>query len=137
MRLGKATGAKLHVVKLFAVLHDSCRESDGHDPQHGLRAADFAAELLRDGVFELSDKDFALLYRACRDHTHKLTDDDVTVRTCFDADRLDLGRARITPEPSKLCTKIARDPSTIRWAHGRAAMDFEPDFVAEVWRDCV
>jgi hypothetical protein len=38
-RLATVTGADLRVVELFAILHDSCRQSDGRDPDHGPRAA--------------------------------------------------------------------------------------------------
>ena len=39
------TGANLRVLELFAVLHDSRRENENHDPEHGLRAAARAEEL--------------------------------------------------------------------------------------------
>ena len=38
--VGKATGADLLVVELFAFLHDSQRENEGIDLNHGGRAAD-------------------------------------------------------------------------------------------------
>ena len=41
-RLAQLTGANVYVVELFALIHDSCRIDDGHDPEHGLRAAGFA-----------------------------------------------------------------------------------------------
>jgi uncharacterized protein len=44
----------------------------------------------------------------------------VTVSTCWDADRLDLGRVGIEPHPDYLCTAEARHPETIAAAHGRA-----------------
>ena len=46
------TGARTDVIELFSFLHDSCRANDGHDPAHGLRAVDFAAEL-RGNVFDI------------------------------------------------------------------------------------
>ena len=60
--------------------------------------SEFAAEL-RGKVFNLNDDDFDLLFVACAGHMDHLTDDDSTVQTCWDADRLDLGRvgARIDP----------------------------------------
>jgi uncharacterized protein len=45
-----------------------------------------------------------------------LTEADVTVQTCWDADRLDLGRIGIKPEPRFLCTAAAQDPALIEWA---------------------
>src|SRR5215213_7382612 len=43
-------GADTHVIFLFALLHDSMRESDGRDPQHGPRAAALAGALHAEGV---------------------------------------------------------------------------------------
>jgi alkaline phosphatase D len=41
-----------------------------------------------------------------------------TLLACWDADRLDLGRAGITPVPERLCTDAARE--LLAWAHERA-----------------
>jgi uncharacterized protein len=45
---------------------------------------------------------------------------DVTVQTCWDADRLDLGRVGIRPVASRLCTPAARAPDVIAWAYARS-----------------
>jgi len=45
---------------------------------------------------------------------------DITVQTCWDADRLDLGRVETTPKAEYLCTDAGKDPDMIEWAHGRA-----------------
>jgi uncharacterized protein len=132
LRLAEATGANAAVVRLFAVFHDSRRENDGDDPDHGLRGADLAATL-RGRLFDLPDADFAVLYRACEWHTHGRTDPDVTVQTCWDADRLDLGRVGIVPSPRYLCTPAAKSPAVIDWAHLRSVGGYEPDFVASEW----
>src|SRR5262245_1030191 len=92
-RLARHTGANKQVVDLFAFLHDCCRENDRSDPGHGERAAEFA-QTLRGTLIRLSDEDFALLFEAIRDHEVGRTRADVTVMTCWDADRLDLGRVR-------------------------------------------
>ena len=42
LALAKVNEANTMVVELFAFLHDSCRENDGHDPHHGARAAELA-----------------------------------------------------------------------------------------------
>ncbi len=90
LRLAEEIGANVEVVQLFAVLHDSRRQNEVTDPEHGPRAAEFAAKL-RGNVFDLDDHDFRLLYRACKGHTHERTHPDVTIQTCWDSDRLDLG----------------------------------------------
>jgi uncharacterized protein len=130
--LASVTGARRSVVELFAIFHDSRRLSDGDDPLHGRRAADYAAEL-RGWYFDLSDADFALLSIACTYHTDGRTDGDITVQTCWDADRLDLGRGGITPDPSHLCTPPARQPELIAWATRRAQHDEVPLLVSHSW----
>jgi uncharacterized protein len=131
-RLCERTNANLDVVSLFAVLHDSQRVNELHDPQHGPRAAEFAKRI-RGKLIELDDESFHSLCIACEGHTHERTHADVTIQTCWDSDRLDLGRVGITPHRDYLCTAAAKDPKMIRWADGRAALRFVPEFVAEEW----
>ena len=131
-RLAEVTGANVDVVSLFAVLHDARRLNDFHDPEHGPRAAVLAARL-RGQVFELDEHEFRLLHRACEGHTRERTHPDFTIQTCWDSDRLDLGRVGITPHPSRLCTDIAKKPETINWAHGRATLGFIPALVSDEW----
>lgn len=120
--LAARTGAVLRVVELFAVLHDVKRRDDGSDPEHGLRAADFADQLIRSSVIELPTAEQPLLFEALRDHSNGRLDADITVQVCWDADRLDLGRIGICPDVSRLCTAPARDLDYIRraveWAMG-------------------
>ena len=132
LRLAEETGADIGVVRFFAVLHDSRRVNEATDPEHGPRAAEFARSL-RGRLFDLPDHEFRLLHRACAGHTHERTHPDVTIQTCWDADRLDLGRVGITPHPSRLCTEAARRPEMIRWADGRASFGVVPEFVKEEW----
>lgn len=132
LRLSGQTGANIEVVSLFAVLHDSRRLNESTDPEHGPRAADFAA-VLRGNVFDLNDQEFRLLHRACEGHTHERTHPNATIQTCWDSDRLDLGRVGILPHPSRLCTEIAKRPETISWADGRASLGFIPALVRNEW----
>jgi uncharacterized protein len=131
-RLSQDTGANLEVVSLFAVLHDARRFNEHHDPGHGPRAADFARKV-RGQRFDLADQDFELLHRACAGHTHELTHPDVTIQTCWDADRLDLGRVGTTPDPRYLCTAAAKRREMIFWADGRATNRIVPQIVASEW----
>ena len=132
LRLAEETGADTEVVSLFAVLHDSRRVNEMSDPKHGPRAAEFAATL-RGNVFDLDDRAFYRLCRACEGHTRERTHEDVTIQTCWDSDRLDLGRVGITPHPSRLCTEVAKRPETIAWADGRARLGHIPALVQEDW----
>jgi uncharacterized protein len=108
------------VVSLFAFLHDARRESDVDDPQHGERASALVEQLRDEGLVTLGDEQTALLDSACRDHSAGLLDADVTVQTCWDADRLDLGRVGVFPNPDRLCTPAARDRSLIARAYRRS-----------------
>ena len=119
LQLAKVTGAKPHVVELFAFLHDSRRLNDGHDPRHGHRAAVFANELAGT-AFDLEPDDLDLLTTACSKHSDGLMSGDITVLTCWDADRLDLGRVGNRPRPELLCTDAARDPVVLEWAYKRS-----------------
>lgn len=130
--LSEETGADVAVVSLFAVFHDSRRVNEWTDPDHGQRGADFAAEL-RGHMFDLPNHEFELLYRACVGHTRERTHPDVTIQTCWDADRLDLGRVGVMPHPSRLCTAAAKKSDRIMWADGRASFRVIPDFVADQW----
>jgi len=119
LRLAELTGADPVIVALFAFLHDSKRMNDGRDPQHGARAAQFAAGL-RDSLLTLNDEEFELLRYACEYHTDGLIEAHVTVQTCWDADRLDLGRIGVRPDPHRLCTSAAREASMIEWAYRKS-----------------
>lgn len=133
LRLAESTGADVEVVRLFALFHDSRRVNEGHDREHGLRGAEFAEEL-RGRHFDVSEEQFKLLQRACLGHTTERTHPDVTIQTCWDADRLDLGRVGIVPDPRRLCTEAARDRKNLLWADGRAGMHVVPDFVSKLWK---
>src|SRR5262245_45067342 len=95
------------VVRLFAIFHDSRREHDGWDNTHGARGAAYAAGL-RGVLFELSDSRFELLHYACTWHTHGQLSEDPTIGTCWDADRLDLGRVGMRPEAGYMSTEFGR-----------------------------
>lgn len=94
------------VVELFAYLHDSCREDDFEDIHHGERAAEWIKSLRHTYLRSLSDEDFQLLYDACRFHTTVSKTGNPTIDTCFDADRLDLWRVGVIPDPKRMATKI-------------------------------
>jgi uncharacterized protein len=115
---GRALAASLDVnpavLTWFAFLHDSQRHNDGRDPEHGQRAADFAVGLRRERVIvELNDAEFEHLCEAMRLHSDGHTEREPAIIACWDADRLDLGRVRTTPDPRRLCTAYARDTDTI------------------------
>jgi uncharacterized protein len=132
LRLASATGASVEVVQLFAVFHDSRRVNENRDHGHGCRGAELAVEL-RGTLFDLSDADFELLYEACAEHTDGLTEADITIQTCWDSDRLDLGRVGNSPDPRRLCTAAAKSAEMRKWADGRACFEVVPDLVKAEW----
>ncbi len=122
LRVAEMEGAKKDVVALFAYLHDSKRLNNSIDPEHGKRAKAFSMSL-RGSLIMLKDEDFELLAYACEHHTDGLTEADVTIQTCWDADRLDLGRIGISPDPAYLCTDAAKQADIIEWAYRRSRME--------------
>jgi len=105
--LAKLNGADETVVRLFALFHDSRRFDDGYDREHGPRSAELALKM-RGILYEISDNQFDMLYNACHFHTIKHNTGNITIDTCFDADRLDLPRAGYIPNPQKMATNDGR-----------------------------
>jgi uncharacterized protein len=105
--LAKETGADIAVVRLFALFHDSRRENEFADPYHGRRGAAYARDL-RDIHFQITDAQFDLLETACIWHTETTHNANPTIGTCWDADRLDLGRVGIIPDAMYMNTDLGR-----------------------------
>lgn len=63
--------------------------------------ADFATDVF-------SDEEIEMLCDACKLHTTTLRTGSVTIDTCFDADRLDIGRVGLCPDPLKMATDGGR-----------------------------
>jgi uncharacterized protein len=59
-------------------------------------------------LFQLSDEHLELLGYACKWHAHGRLSADPTIGTCWDADRLDLGRVGIAPEAGYMSTELGR-----------------------------
>lgn len=104
--LAQFNNADKKVLSYFAYLHDIMRENDGRDLGHGPRAAAFIMKY-RD-AFPLSDDQFKQLKDACKGHTVGQRPDCITINTCWDADRLDLGRVGITPDSKYLFNAEAK-----------------------------
>lgn len=93
------------VVRLFAYLHDKWRIDNWEDLEHGKRAAENIMKLRGTLLARLKDEEFEQLRKACELHTVCHRTGDITIDTCFDADRLDLPRVGILPRPSKMATE--------------------------------
>ncbi len=109
LKLSEVNGADKRIIILFALFHDSKRESDGLDPQHGRRGALFVQQF-RNHLFQIEDQTFQKLTYACEYHSDELMDSDVTIQTCWDADRLDLGRVGIMPKKSLMSRSVSDHP---------------------------
>jgi uncharacterized protein len=99
-------GADATVVALFALFHDTMRENDGHDPEHGPRAAALAIDLAT--LLRIDAARLKLLAAACSDHDRGRTTAEPTIGSCWDADRLDLPRVGITPDPHLFSTQVGK-----------------------------
>ena len=94
------------VISYFVYLHDCMRENEDQDSEHGLRAALFAKKHRE--LIDLNKKQFQQLILACEGHTNGERADCVTINTCWDADRLDLGRVGIQPDSAYLYSPEAK-----------------------------
>ncbi len=118
--LAAETGANARVVELFAFLHDSCREDEHKDLEHGSRAAELIETLRNTALIRTSDDEAEELIHACRLHSDGHTVAPLSVQVCWDADRLDLGRVGKRPSPQRLCTEAARVPAVLEAAYRRS-----------------
>jgi len=135
-RLAELTGANMRVVQLFALFHDCRRMNDGRDPDHGARGAALAGEM-NGSLFMLFPKELALLQDACIRHTRGFIEGDITVLTCWDADRLDLPRVGKLPIPERLCTAPARGLLFMDWTRERSIANHPTPFAIELQKKLV
>lgn len=120
--LAKETEADIVVVRLFALFHDSKRANDGFDMEHDPRGAEFAKTCFEEHRLDITQEQFEKLYHACKFHTTEPRSGDATIDTCYDADRLDLGRVGITLNPSKMATSFGARIAQKSWE-----ADVEPE----------
>lgn len=130
----KVTACNPLIVFLFCLLHDSKRTSDGFDPEHGYRAGLFARSL-NNIFFSLLEKDIDLLDAACYAHADGGISYDPTVGVCWDSDRLDLWRVKISPDPKFLSTKAARESSFISSTAGIYKQDHTWNNIFLMYKD--
>lgn len=97
------------VCRLFALLHDCKRENEENDPAHGRRAADYAKRLFNLGKLPIQKSQLEKLCEACANHNEGQVTDDPTIGVCWDADRLDLMRVNIIPNPDLISTRAGKE----------------------------
>jgi uncharacterized protein len=116
--LSKETGADTTVVSLFAYLHDSKRIDEDYDPEHGVRAALFINELYEEKLLDITLSQFNDLVTACKFHSQiEIKPANITIATCWDADRLDLCRLGATPDPEYLFSNAARKKESLNYSY--------------------
>ena len=93
------------VLAWFAFLHDCKRENDDADPRHGMRASEYAKRLWEIGAIGLEPDRMWLLKTALEGHSAGYFIEDPVVLVCWDADRLDLPRVHVQPDPRRMCTR--------------------------------
>ena len=128
--IARQNGANQRVVELFAFLHDVKREAEFNDPDHGERAARFI-ETLPNEILGIDAQEKLLLSYACEFHSKGMVEGDLTVRTCWDADRLDLGRGGQRPNTKKLCTDVAKQAEFLEKAYQRAIYQHTSQAITE------
>lgn len=101
------------IFELFAIFHDSQRENEYIDSEHGKRGSQLANKYYSDFASYCSKIEFTKLQFACQYHTaldieHHYSD-DILVNICWDADRLDIGRVGIKPDKEYLFTDYAKE----------------------------
>ena len=102
-------GVNVRIVQAFALCHDLARVNERSDRAHGPRAV---ALLQRCGGADwlgFSASEFAELCGAIGEHTFATSGGTLTQQVCWDADRLDLWRIDIMPDPDRLFTEAARE----------------------------
>ena len=107
LEIARMRDADLLVVELFAFLHDSQRLNEGTDAKHGERAAEYAASL-NHSFFSLTTSQLDKLCHAIRHHSGGGIHLDATIQSCWDGDRLDLGRVGIKPHKDYLSAEGAK-----------------------------
>lgn len=126
VRMAKHYDLDPRVPSLFGLFHDCKRLNEYYDPEHGPRAASFVNDLAKAGQFNniLSNIDVDHLIMACEGHSEGLMTGPLIVQICWDADRLDLGRVGIRPDPRRLCTEAAKNEilraKAYQWSRGIA-----------------
>lgn len=123
--LSKETKADTTVLSLFAYLHDSKRIDEESDSEHGERSALFAQQLYEEGLLDITADQLDSLVTACEIHSNSRAKvNDATVATCLDADRLDLWRLGITPEPELLFSDAAKRKKSLEYSYNLHARRF-------------
>lgn len=110
LMIAEKNGADREVISIFAYLHDARRENEHTDPDHGKRAAILLDELIKANAISINDLQYKQLSKALFYHNrYNAESADITIQTCWDADRLDLPRVGTEVDPEYLQTEEAKN----------------------------
>jgi uncharacterized protein len=129
--IAKNTNANTNVIIAFAFFHDVKRYNDSFDPEHGSRGAELLIQY-KDKV-KLTNDEITKTIIACSGHTDVLFHDDKDINACWDADRLDLYRVGIIPNPEYLNNNEAI--KMIQHASDKAEVYHIPDWAEDLLDD--
>lgn len=99
----------MEVVAIYALFHDSMRNDDDYDPQHGFRGWLLWQYLDEASGVLLTEQQYHQLSTACAEHSDGTRSLDPTIGVCWDADRLDLHRKGIWPDIRFMSTQATLD----------------------------
>ena len=121
-------GVNVRSSKLFAVLHDSCRLKQGVDDGHmANEGCSWPLNGRGDGLPRPRLPTPRARYYAW------LLNGQITIQTCWDADRLDLGRVGTAPNSTAACTApAATRPDILKWQMG-AGIQVVPQWGIRSW----
>lgn len=111
--LAEQNGADKKVISAFAFSHDIGRTVEYEEHGHGAKSAGIIKKYFNAGDFDLNGDQYEKLLEAVSQHD--ITDaksSDLTVQTCWDADRLDLPRVYIFPDKNFLYTEAGKSQET-------------------------
>lgn len=110
----------LEIVTMFSLLHDSMRENEYDDIEHGIRGARYTQQLFDNGVFDYVEGERLTILRAAISghplgNVQRREDwSSRTIQACWDADRLDLGRVGTKPSLDYLGSRyVLNNPEVI------------------------
>lgn len=114
--VARSLGIDPIIPHIFAITHDSQRYDEGRDPEHGRRAAEFIRQNQTELFGFLPSLQVEMLAHACELHSDGHVHSHAYAMACWDADRLDLWRVGIEPNPKYLCTAHAKQEAIIQTA---------------------
>lgn len=133
LHISKYNNANKKIIITFGFFHDVKRYINGNDPLHGIRGGNYLREFK--GLINLTDEELETTAMACEGHTLYIHDNDLNTGTCWDADRLDLGRDNIYPDINRLNNHFKEMPQLIEEGYHRGKEKKLPKWTLEIYNE--